>query len=199
MCLGWDSWTVHSSSSCCCHSPAADEWWPPLSDQMLSVSLWMIEMYNVSVRKDGSISFTLSSISPCFSLSYLEIHCNLSSPKIEDLDAPPPITIWILIHTFHTSVGLSLWHLSLLCVTSWPFLLVCVHHFFCLWLLAWVIMCAACAYFTAQRRRGSPPTWGRCENVIVWLCSALWHSLYSADDFSSPVRPSALSAWNQER
>ncbi len=96
------------------------------------------------------------------------------------------ITIWILIHTFHTSAGFSPWHLSPLCVTSRPFLCVRVHHLFCLWLLAWVIMCAPCVYFTAWDRRGSPPTWGHCENVIVWLCSALWHSLYSSDDFSSP-------------
>lgn len=153
------------------------------------------------VCKEGQINFFHSVLYVCvLFLSYLEIHCNLSFSEIEDLEDFFSIFIWILIHTSRILVGFLLWHSSLLYVTSRPFLCVCVcvHHLFGLWLLVWVIMCTTCVYFTAWHRRGSPPTWGCSENVTVWLCSALWHSLYSTDDFSPQVWPSALSAWNQE-
>lgn len=131
----------------------------------------MIEMWSVSVRKDGSISFTLSSRSSRFLLSYLENHCNLISFEKEDLGPPPPsMTIWILIHTFQTSVEFFCSDICPCCVSLLDLSSVCVSIiFFCLWLLALGDhVCGACVYFTVRGRRGSPPTWG-----MLWKCHCL--------------------------
>lgn len=144
-------WTVYSSSSQCCHSCAAVEWWPPSSDS--AVCLPLNDRNVECVCTDGSISFNMSSIPLFFLLSYFENHCNLSSSEVKDLCVFLcvcvwfSLTIWISIHTY-TPVRFSRWHLSLLCVTSRPFLFACVHHLFCLRLLARVIMCVARVYFT---------------------------------------------------
>ena len=186
MCLGWDSWPVHSSSSCCCQSPAADEWWPPLSDQASAVCLPLNDRNVECVCTQGRINFFHSG-SVCFLLSYLENHCNLISFEKEDL-VPPPITIWILIHPFQTSVEFfALTSVPAVCHSSTFLLCVCPSSPFVCDCWLWVIVCAGRVFISRRGAGGDRHRLGGCcENVIVWLCSALWRSLYSGDDFFAP-------------
>lgn len=98
---------------------------------------------------------------------FIEYHYNLIFSEIENLDVFPLLNLNPQLS--YTSRVFVLTSIPAVChLLTFPvFVCVSVHHLFCLWLLAWVIMCVACGSFTAWDRRGTPPTWGCCENVIV--------------------------------